>query len=391
MNPDTTSQSVPEAASGKRFVLVDALRGIAALFVLLHHLLFQSDLQKTLWLALPGWLFQCCVNGAFGVEIFFVLSGFVITHSLRNVLLTPRAVGNFMIRRQLRLDPPYWTMLTITMVAMYVEAHVAWIHPRPLPTWTDVAANYLYLQNLTGNFPLMGVSWTLCLEVQFYLVFILLLLGGKQLGQGGARTGSISAALVAGLGILSMMVRQHSHDAWFFQWWYFFAAGAFCYWAVNEERFRIGFIAFTAFFLGVAVVGGWYGVQDPKPMLIGWATVMLLYTAGRMGRLTSWLNFAPLQYLGRISYSLYLSHLLAAVYVLRIGYRLTNTNQPASILWFIVAGLVSIGVAHILYLTVERTSVRFAARFKTRGQRRATTSADSNKGLRSGIEELQNA
>jgi len=118
------------------------------------------------------------------------------------------------------------------------------------------------------------------------------------------------------------------------------------------------FVGFLALYLVVAIY------QESVPMLVGWMTALLLYTAGRMGKLTTWLDFAPLQYLGRISYSLYLSHLLVAVYVLRLGYRLTKTNHAGAVLWFCLGGVVSLAAAHVLYLLVERTSIRFARRFK---------------------------
>jgi len=386
LNENPTLPAVPESASGKRFTLVDALRGIAALSVLLHHLFVNSELQKTLWLAFPHWFIEFCLDGAFGVQIFFVLSGFVIAHSLRNVRATPRAVGNFILRRQLRLDPPYWTILALTIGAMFLEAHIPWIEQRQLPTWTDVVTNFLYLQKVTGTFPIMAVSWTLCLEVQFYLVFIVLLLAGKLLSRSDAKAATLSASLVAGLAIVSLLMRGHTFDAWFIRSWYYFAAGVLCYWAVNNPRFRSAFIGFLIFYFAAAV---W---QEPKSMLTGWSTALLLYTAGRMGKLSGWLDFAPLQYLGRISYSLYLSHLLIAVYVLRAGYRLTHTNQLAGVLWFVVAGAVSIGAAHVMYLLIERPSIRFGARFKLAEDKRpaAPPAVVGTAGFGE-IEELQNA
>lgn len=376
-----------EAASGQRFTLVDALRGIAAVGVLFHHMLFNSELQVTLWSTLPFWLLELCRKGAFGVEIFFVLSGFVIVHSLRNVRMTPRAVGNFMLRRQLRLDPPYWTMLVLTVASIYVEQHVPWIERRPLPTWYEFGANLFYLNQIVGSVQIMAVSWTLCMEVQFYLVLILLLLAGKTMSPSGARSATYSAALVWVLGITSMLLPRYMIPGWFIELWFYFAAGALCYWAVHTPRFRMAFLGYMGLFLVAAI---W---QEPRPMLMGWTTALLLYTAGRMGKLSTWLNFAPLQYFGRISYSLYLSHLMVAAYVLRLGYRLTGTNHAGAALWFCVAGVVSIAAAHALYLLVERPSIRLAARFKpAREGEPAPALAAPKPALEGAVEEqMQNA
>jgi peptidoglycan/LPS O-acetylase OafA/YrhL len=361
MTEISTMQNARGVAAGRRFVLVDALRGIAAVAVLCHHLLFNSELQVTLWKALPGWIFNFCVRGAYGVEIFFVISGFVIAHSLRNVRLTPGSVGAFMLRRQLRLDPPYWTMLFVTVALLFAEQHVAWIAHKHIPTFWEFIANMFYLQNVTRSFSMMGVSWTLCLEVQFYLVFILLLLAGKALSRTSPAATTVSFALVAALAAVSILIKRQDGwylDAWFIQWWYYFAAGAMCYWAVNHVQFRIPMIAFMVLFAVMA----W--LHDPFPMCIGLATTLLLFVAGQMGRLTSWLNYAPLQYLGKISYSLYLSHLLVADYVMRFGSRLTHTNPHAAVFWFFLAGAISIVAAHGLYLLVEKRSIKFGAKFR---------------------------
>jgi peptidoglycan/LPS O-acetylase OafA/YrhL len=381
-------QPPSEFSSGQRFALIDALRGIGAVMVLFHHLLFESDLQITLWKALPRWFAEFCHKGAFGVEIFFVLSGFVIVHSLRNVPLTGKGLGNFMLRRQLRLDPPYWAMLGITLASLLIERQVPWIEHRPLPAWYDVLLNMFYVQNLVRGFPIMGVAWTLCLEVQFYIVLIALLVAGKYMSKSRTKSLPCTAALVALLGIASLLVPGHKVDQWFIQWWYYFAAGALCYWAVTNPRFRPALFVFLALMLLPVLY------QDPAQVLIGWGTTLLIYVASRKGTLTTWLNFEPLQYLGRISYSLYLCHLLVLIYVMRLGYRLTKTNHAWAIFWFFLAGAASIAAAQILYVLVERNSVQFAARFKPARKEAASPSSSPDgpsQQLAGGVEELQRA
>ena len=218
MKENAASQAIPESVGGRRFVLVDALRGIAALAVLFHHLLFNSELQITLWKVLPGWFTEFCHRGAYGVQIFFVISGFVIAHSLRNVRLSPKSVGMFMVRRQLRLDPPYWTMLFLTVACLFVEQHISWIERKPFPSVGDFVTNLFYLQNLTRNFNIMGVAWTLCLEVQFYLVFIILLVAGKAVTRTAGAALNASFGLVATVAVISILIKRAEGgylDAWF--------------------------------------------------------------------------------------------------------------------------------------------------------------------------------
>ena len=62
----------------------------------------------TLFGPVLDWL---CEQGHLGVEVFFVLSGFVITHALRPLRMCPSVVGRFVLRRSIRLDPAYWAVL----------------------------------------------------------------------------------------------------------------------------------------------------------------------------------------------------------------------------------------------------------------------------------------
>jgi peptidoglycan/LPS O-acetylase OafA/YrhL len=359
-----TKDTMHKELTGQRYVLVDALRGIAAFSVLCHHLLHNSQLQAVLWIILPAWFAAFCHYGAFGVQIFFVLSGFVIAHSLRNVQLSPGALGNFLLRRQLRLDPPYWTVLLITITTIAIERHFPWIVRKAMPGFTDVLKHLFYLQDITGlpdSVHILGVAWTLCLEVQFYLVLILLLVAGKYLGNSRVKAADMSLLLVVILGIISIALPKQVLEAWFIQYWYYFASGVVCYWSVRDRRYRFTFIGFLALILiGVTT-------KEPLRLLTGGGTALLLFTAGSMGGLTRWLNIPVLQYLGRISYSLYLIHLCVATYVLRYGYRKTGDSPAGALLWFVLAGALSIFAGHLLYITVERRSMQFASRFKPAG------------------------
>src|SRR5437867_2467947 len=99
---------------GRRLVFLDALRGVAALAVVVLHMGPRGPFAPELSHVVPAPLIAIGARGFLGVEIFFVLSGFVIAMSMRDVRITPRFFGNFALRRSLRLDPPY--LLTIAIV-----------------------------------------------------------------------------------------------------------------------------------------------------------------------------------------------------------------------------------------------------------------------------------
>jgi peptidoglycan/LPS O-acetylase OafA/YrhL len=99
---------------------------------------------------------------------------------------------------------------------------------------------------------------------------------------------------------------------------------------------------------------------------IACATVagVTIFLVGQRGRLTSYLSNPVLQYLGRISYSLYLIHYPVSWIIVTLGFWLTGDNAPAAVLWLCLALALSIGTADVLYRLVEAPSVQLAKRFK---------------------------
>ena len=240
-----------------RYVFVDGLRGLAALAVVGHHLLECTVMGPALGRILPGPLQFLCERGLYGVQVFFVISGFVIAHSLRRTEPTARAIGNFIVRRQLRLDLPYWAALAVVLAGTALEAHLPGLTPRTLPTVGNVLANMGYLQNLLGATQVLGVAWTLCLEVQFYLVFIAILACGRG-AVGAVTVGPVPllvVALVGGLGLVSLGDRAAGVVAvgWFLPFWFYFAAGVLCYW---HFRGRLHAAVFWGFVGAFALAAG---------------------------------------------------------------------------------------------------------------------------------------
>jgi peptidoglycan/LPS O-acetylase OafA/YrhL len=354
-----------EETSRKRFVFVDALRGIAALMVLCHHMLFNPMLQTTLEGILPRAVCKFCALGVHGVEIFFVISGFVITHSMRNVAPTLGGAGRFILRRQLRLDPPYWAMLFLCILDVWVENHVpAFVH-KPLPTRDGLLANLFYVQLILHKPQIVMVAWTLCLEIQFYLCFILMILIG---GAAPTRPGGISRVTVAGvyaLGIISMLCTGHQkiYAPNLLPFWSYFAAGVLCYWNFRRVIERRVFLSYLVAF---AIATGWF-LNDG--MVVGCVTTVCLCIAGEAGALGHWLSNRVLQYFGRISYSLYLVHLLVVSAVIRGGYRLTHTNPWGALFWFVTAAVLSVLAAHLFHKVIEVPSLKVAAALRSKSAR----------------------
>ncbi len=145
---------------------LDGLRGLAVLAVLMHNLLVVQEPEGTLaravrWGLDEGWV---------GVQLFFVLSGFLITRLLLADVRSPGYYLNFFARRALRIAPLYYAVL----VAAFVVWPLLGGQPQALAedrTW----GLWLYLSNWTGPLGAGGESlphfWSLAVEEQYYLVW----------------------------------------------------------------------------------------------------------------------------------------------------------------------------------------------------------------------------
>jgi peptidoglycan/LPS O-acetylase OafA/YrhL len=98
---------------------------------------------------------------------------------------------------------------------------------------------------------------------------------------------------------------------------------------------------------------------------VGFSTIVLLWGVGKIGKLTTWLGHSIFRYLGKISYSLYLIHFPVIATILAYGHSRTGgTGNEISLVWFPVAAAASFVAAHLLYVAVERPSMRLASSLK---------------------------
>jgi peptidoglycan/LPS O-acetylase OafA/YrhL len=348
---------------GVRFTYIDALRGIAALLVMVHHFIFGHLNDAAVHGLVADAVRSLASYGDLGVEIFFVLSGFVISYSVRNARVTPRFFAAFALRRSIRLDPPYW----LVIIASYLLLRLA---TGPVgaksgfPEWEVLALNFSYLNRLTNAPTLVAVGWTMCQEIQFYLVFVFLL----GLVQRIARTpksdsyakGLVFWPLAAYSMAIALSIVPTPLANSFFELWHLFFAGVCVSWSV------FGGMPKAWAWLFVLFLGGVGSVYNDLRMVVGAATAASILIVAWQGRLTTLLNVGILQYFGSISYSLYLIHPLVGNRFLRFAMKWTGNSPSLSVavFLFVVASLSSILAAHLIYRFVERPSQALAKRIK---------------------------
>ena len=302
-----------------------------------------------------------------GVNVFFVLSGFVIAFSMDGQTANLRYAGNFIVRRSLRLDPPYWAAMAL-MIGYFL---LLW------PTkWHDfylmyggmrgVAANLFYLQNLSFVYPansILDVSWTLCLEVQFYLTYLLVLVTGHYSRSLTVRRATETRRAVVVLSLTSVAV--WSYVSWILQpsddftgraWT--FLLGVAVYGALTRGAPTIAVAVFLA---ALAVPFVW---KQETEGIVTVATASVIFVSGLMGWMSTLLAYRPLLHLGKISYCIYLMHMVIGMNILSLLSSAIDGSVAAAWIALAMAIVLSLFGAELLHRRVEAPSNRLGQRLK---------------------------
>jgi peptidoglycan/LPS O-acetylase OafA/YrhL len=358
--------SIRPTAPGGYYPALDGLRAVAVSVVLAGHLR-------------PSWE----VNPAEGVYIFFVLSGFLITGIL---MQEQRARGevsfaNFYARRALRLLPALIVCLMVSSIL------VVTLHPEHLhATKIGVPASLFYYSNWVRAFSSdvqilgpFGHTWSLSVEEQFYLLWPIPLIWAYR------RSARLALALALGLALGSLVCRTlmydlHAADTHIYNGLEtnieFLRAG--CAVAILQPRapekttgyIILGLVA--AFALAAQIhplTRGWLNaVVIPELRLtvttLGAAMLIYVLAAGvRIPILSPILEFGPVRWIGRISYGIYLYHVLVffllpplpeAVQRVLAVVHARNLSRIGTVL----------AVAALSYYAIERPFLRMKSRFR---------------------------
>jgi exopolysaccharide production protein ExoZ len=149
----------------KKYSLIQILRGFAAVFVMLYHATRHYNLKNDVFLN------NFFKTGFLGVDIFFVLSGFVISISSFHYFNNQDSIG-FIKKRFIRIYPSYWLFLLFPLTLVFL------FFPNFISDKTAFEPqNFISLLVLFFNHPTISqVTWTLSFELYFYLLFFLLII-----------------------------------------------------------------------------------------------------------------------------------------------------------------------------------------------------------------------
>ncbi len=307
----------------KRFVVLDSWRGIAACLVALHH--FESLIDIN---GYPpyGHLHVSLVRNAYlFVDLFFVLSGFVIAANYQQRVLDGFGVGRFLLLRLGRLYPLHFAMLAVAValkLLLILTPAAASITPAaPFSTPQEaphtILANLLLIHGLHvyDFFTWNSQSWSISTEFYTYVIFAACLVGLRKHGWI-----ALLAAMIGGP-VLIATLSEHNMDATY-DWGmirclYGFAAGVISWnlysrWNGKLRKWLSGDIAeWCAIGLVVAFVSvsGTTLLSVAAPYIFGLVVLVFSFEAGTASTL---LRLRPLVFLGTVSYSIYMTHVFIA-------------------------------------------------------------------------------
>ncbi len=291
-----------------RFLALDSLRGVAALLVALFHLTAAGAFFDLPFVR----------HGGMAVPLFFVLSGFVITHAYGERLRTPTDARAFMIRRFGRIYPLH--LFTLALLVGIEFGKLALVSAgiksgqAPFSGTNDMAslvANVFLLQAVIpfGDYTWNVPGWSISTEFYTYAVFAVVLIGSGARWRGAAAVAAVlSGAMLIALEVGGVHLHKTSGVGLLQCLFGFFCGSAayrlFCW----LRRYRSGFGSLAEIAaMGILAALFWYAPLGAFGNIVSFSVVILIlaFDDGAVSRI---LATAPFRFLGRISYSIYLVH-----------------------------------------------------------------------------------
>lgn len=334
---------------------IQYLRFVAALMVVLAHAWQMVPIVggggSLVGPSFPG--------GAAGVDLFFVISGFIMVYITSQ---RPVGPGQFMLDRAARIAPPYW-LITLLMAAVLIVAPSAFRSAS-----FDIAtliASLLFIPwpstAVPGTAPLLQIGWTLNYEMLFYAIFALAMLIARE------HRIVIAAGAILALVSMQLFIPNDSND--FFQFY--------------SSTIMIEFV----FGMAIALVLQRYPVSPrlvaaALPVALAIWLYSLSFDVGRLSQMRFLIWGLPaalvvasiaaldlrstvplnrtLLLLGNASYAIYLTHLFPLGAVRKVWPMMPAMVQQSDVLLLLSAALLALAVGVGFYLYVERPLVKLA-------------------------------
>lgn len=321
------------AAGHPRLYEIDLLRFLAALSVVLFHYSFRGGARDGFTSLQYPALWPAAQYGYLGVNLFFIISGFVVLMSAMGS--TPK---RFAISRLVRLYPAFWFCCLLTFAVSVLSAD-----PRFVCTWRRLLPNLTMMHEFLGIGHIDGVYWSLTVELRFYFLIMLLLLLGRMGWLGRCLALWLVASVVLGPMGLARGPLRYASRMLFPDYAAYFVAGAGFYlayregWSVRKAGLILASLALAihSALRQADQQSAYYGVHFNRVVVVAFIVMFFaLFALIASKRLTD-LASPRFVILGALTYPLYLIHQ-------HIGYILFNALRPRVDLHLLFWGVVAL-------------------------------------------------
>jgi exopolysaccharide production protein ExoZ len=336
----------------KTLYSVQILRALAASAVVAYHTIYMLA-------HMAGYSFVVPIFGGAGVDLFFVISGFVMVYTNHDAFRRPGASTDFLRRRILRIAPIYWLYTTLVVVLLALAPS---LFSTTKFDWRHVISSYVFLlsANTAGNIgTVTQTGWTLCYEMYFYLLFSVFLLFPKR----------VFLPLAGGVFLLGIGIGASGVElpAWatvatkpMLLEFLLGAAIGFMFLAGLRLSRLAAAMAIVAALIAIGLSGNelspwgrvvWWGLPNGAILLGALSFEGAGFKAPR-----------PLVALGDSSYSLYLVHPFVIPVFGKLWAMFLLASAVSPIVLFVLAFGSSLLVGHVMYAAVERPITKWLTR-----------------------------
>ncbi|HVY94890.1 MAG TPA: acyltransferase [Bryobacteraceae bacterium] len=369
------SVSTPDS----RIIELDGLRGIAILLVLLTHF-FSYSMMGRQWSGVAALAMKVTEPGWLGVDLFFVLSGFLITGILLNARGDCHYARNFYMRRALRILPLYLAVLLLMLVSYRGSGPAVLL---------GLAMSINVAPILHIAVPLGGAAlWSLAVEEHFYLIWPWIVRAVRP-----ATLGAVCISICLLEPAIRAAFRFQVDDVYFYSWFRFdgLAWGALIAVLVHLRRLRgetsgkkplmMGALLIAVSLAAIALglphgilhranrLGAAFQFALAEMALAGFVLMVVTNTGSRAGAI---LRFPLLLLFGDLSYCLYITHEMVAGLIDKIASHFVDLNAQMSRFSFIsiraaLAIALCLGIAILSRNFFERPILALKRYFKPAG------------------------
>jgi len=353
MNQSGAIRSQERARDAGSLLSIQVLRAIAASAVILPHINREFALKLGLPDALPLETFKV---GNVGVDLFFVISGFIMVYVAEPLFGRREAPLNFFLRRCARIIPLYWASSALLLA--YVLLHYRDLAAANMSVPAVVASfAFLPYANPDGSVvPINGIGWTLNYEMFFYFVFALSLLASRRAAV------LVITILFCALAVASQLFALPQPLAYWAD--PIILEFVFGMWVALALRKGLGVPIWGTYGLVVvgagAILGGIFWGFEAVPRVLGRGLPAALIVAGIVlssASASTALGWRALGFVGDASYALYLTHPMALT-LPRLLF--PGLIDAAAYPWAYAALLVTVALAAaiVVYVLYEKPATR---------------------------------